>query len=77
MARMMTSSTEAQKAQAVAAYTFVLSYVRTNNTPYSFTFPSFHPETDSNDKKILRCCGRCAGSQAAGSVRLHGSGAAL
>lgn len=61
MARMMVSSTEAQKAQAVAAYTFVLSYVADKGAPYSFSFPDFNPESDSNDKRIYDAVGEVLG----------------
>lgn len=48
---LMKNSVEAQKAQAVASYTFVLYYCKNNGTPYSFAFPSYDPD-NTNDRKI-------------------------
>lgn len=60
-ARTMENSMEAHKAQAVAAYTYVISYVYGNGgTPYKFTFPSFDL-SNTNDLKIYNAVGEVLG----------------
>ena len=62
----MKYSTEAQKAQAVAAYTFVLYYCSNNNNPskssyyYSFAFDSYSP-SNKNDQKLYAAVGEVLG----------------
>lgn len=59
-ARSMQKSTEAQKAQAVASYTYVLKYCATNNKPYEFAFDSYSA-TDANDQKLYKAVGEVVG----------------
>lgn len=59
-ARSMQNSAEAQKAQAVASYTYVLRYCAANNKPYAFSFPSYTP-TNANDKKLYDAVGEVLG----------------
>ncbi len=56
----MRSSTEAQKAQAVAAYSYILNYVYTTGNPYPVTYKPFD-KTDPNDKKIYDAVGDVLG----------------
>ncbi|MCI8554585.1 MAG: CinA family nicotinamide mononucleotide deamidase-related protein, partial [Clostridiales bacterium] len=56
----MQYSMEAHKAQAVAAYTFVMHYVYSYGTPYPFTFPSLDLN-NTVDRKIYDAVGEVLG----------------
>lgn len=62
----MVKSTEAQKAQAVAAYTYVLYYCSANNDSskssyyYTFAFDSYNP-SNASDKKLYKAVGEVLG----------------
>lgn len=56
----MQKSTAAQKAQAVASYTFVLYYCSTRNEPYPFAFDTYDPN-NANDKKLYKAVGEVLG----------------
>ncbi len=56
----MRNSTEAQKAQAVAAYSNILSYVYTEGRPYPVTYKPFD-KNDPTDKKIYDAVGDVLG----------------
>lgn len=59
-ASLMKKSTEAQKAQAVASYSFVLYYCQNSGEPYTFKFPSYDPN-DANDRKLYSAVASVAG----------------
>lgn len=54
-------SSEAWKAQAVAAYTYVIWYVGAYSTPYPFSFPSMNPSSVAVDRKIYDAVGAVLG----------------
>ena len=57
----MVKSTEAQKAQAVAAYTYVLYYCSSSSSSYyTFAFDSYDPN-NANDKKLYNAVGEVLG----------------
>ena len=56
----MPKSTEAQKAQAVASYTYVLYYCASTGKPYEFAFDTYNP-SNANDKKLYRAVGEVLG----------------
>ncbi len=56
----MKKSTAAQKAQAVASYTFVLYYCSTTGEPYPFAFDTYDPN-NANDKKLYQAVGEVLG----------------
>lgn len=56
----MAKSTEAQKAQAVCSYSFVLKYCTQKDAPYSFAFPSYS-KNNANDQKIYKAIGDVVG----------------
>ena len=61
-ASLMKRSTEAQKAQAVASYTFVLYYCQNSGGPYTFKFPTYDPN-NANDRKIYSAVAAVAGTK--------------
>ncbi len=61
-ASLMKKSTEAQKAQAVASYTFVLYYCQNSGGPYEFKFPTYDPN-NANDRKIYSAVAAVAGTK--------------
>lgn len=50
----------AQKAQAIASYTYILYYTRSSGNPYSCSLPAFN-ETSGTDKLIYDAVGEVAG----------------